>query len=123
MENMPHNIDRMALSNDQQYLYDICLAISRGECYSDLTLRKPGPVVHSRWLTIAVSLRCFPSVWYAHDFILFQKAAFNEFASLGFEYDLAACVNPYSKFCKEVDDLIMRLAAYDKEITESDECK
>ncbi|GBL64816.1 hypothetical protein AVEN_136594-1, partial [Araneus ventricosus] len=29
MENMPHNIDRMVLSNDQQYLYDICLAISR----------------------------------------------------------------------------------------------
>ncbi|GBM63652.1 hypothetical protein AVEN_206875-1 [Araneus ventricosus] len=53
MENMPHNIDRMVLSNDQQYLYDICLPISRSECYSDLTLRKPGPVVHSRWLTIA----------------------------------------------------------------------
>ncbi|GBN29366.1 Cytochrome P450 4c3 [Araneus ventricosus] len=44
----------MVLSNDQQYLYEICLAISRGECYSDLALRKPGPVVHSRWLTIAV---------------------------------------------------------------------
>ncbi|GBM89611.1 hypothetical protein AVEN_133164-1 [Araneus ventricosus] len=53
VENMPDNIDRMVLSNDQQYLYDICLAISRGECYSDLALRKPGPVVHSRWLTIA----------------------------------------------------------------------
>ncbi|GBM70916.1 hypothetical protein AVEN_263589-1 [Araneus ventricosus] len=53
VENMPHNIDRMVLSNDQKYLYDICLAISRGECYSDLALRKPGPVVHSRWLTIA----------------------------------------------------------------------
>ncbi|GBN77403.1 hypothetical protein AVEN_204040-1 [Araneus ventricosus] len=53
VENMPGNIDRMVLSNDQQYLYDICLAISRGECYSDLALRKPGPVVHSRWLTIA----------------------------------------------------------------------
>ncbi|GBM56202.1 hypothetical protein AVEN_47268-1 [Araneus ventricosus] len=43
----------MVLSNDQQYPYDICLVISRGECYSDLALRKPGPVVHSRWLTIA----------------------------------------------------------------------
>ncbi|GBN41871.1 hypothetical protein AVEN_74001-1 [Araneus ventricosus] len=53
VENMPHNIDRMVLSNDQQYLYDICLAISRGECYSDLALRTPGPVVHSRCLTIA----------------------------------------------------------------------
>ncbi|GBN78062.1 hypothetical protein AVEN_227846-1 [Araneus ventricosus] len=36
VENMPHNIARMVLSNDQQYLYDICLAISRVECYSDL---------------------------------------------------------------------------------------
>ncbi|GBL93588.1 hypothetical protein AVEN_25596-1 [Araneus ventricosus] len=52
-----------------------------------------------------------------------KKLAFNEFASLGFEYALAACVNPYSKFCKEVDDFIMRSAAYVKEITESDECK
>ncbi|GBM51049.1 hypothetical protein AVEN_123865-1 [Araneus ventricosus] len=53
VENIPDNIDRMVLSNDQQYLYDICLAISRGECYSDLALRKPFPVAHSRWLTTA----------------------------------------------------------------------
>ncbi|GBM43109.1 hypothetical protein AVEN_271319-1 [Araneus ventricosus] len=53
VENMPHNIDRMVLNNNQQYLYDICLAISRGEYYSDLALRKPGSVAHSRWLTIA----------------------------------------------------------------------
>ncbi|GBM52513.1 hypothetical protein AVEN_106945-1 [Araneus ventricosus] len=53
VDNMPDNIDRMVLSNDQQYLYDICLAISRGECYSDLALRKSSPVVHLRWLTIA----------------------------------------------------------------------
>ncbi|GBN46097.1 hypothetical protein AVEN_47239-1 [Araneus ventricosus] len=50
---MPHNIDRIVLSNDQQYPYDICLAISRAECYSDLALTKPGAVAHSRWLTIA----------------------------------------------------------------------
>ncbi|GBN17570.1 hypothetical protein AVEN_140252-1 [Araneus ventricosus] len=53
VENIPANIDRMVLSNDQQYLYDICLAIPRGEYYSDLALRKPGPVAHSRWLTTA----------------------------------------------------------------------
>ncbi|GBN17780.1 hypothetical protein AVEN_122311-1 [Araneus ventricosus] len=52
-ENMPDNIDRMVLSNDQQYLYEICLAISCGECYSDLALRKPDPVAQSRWITIA----------------------------------------------------------------------
>ncbi|GBM10984.1 hypothetical protein AVEN_1320-1 [Araneus ventricosus] len=53
VENMPDNIDRMVLSNDQQYLYNICLEISHGECYSDLALRKPDPVAHSRWLTTA----------------------------------------------------------------------
>ncbi|GBL81333.1 hypothetical protein AVEN_143643-1 [Araneus ventricosus] len=50
---MRDNIDRIVLSKYQQYLYDILLAISRGECYSDLALRKPGPVAHSRWLTTA----------------------------------------------------------------------
>ncbi|GBN65946.1 hypothetical protein AVEN_52346-1 [Araneus ventricosus] len=53
VENMADNTDRMVLSNDQQYLYDICLEISHGECYSDLALRKPDPVAHSRWLTTA----------------------------------------------------------------------
>ncbi|GBO23698.1 hypothetical protein AVEN_82557-1 [Araneus ventricosus] len=43
----------MVLSNDQRYIYDICLAISRGEYYSDLVLRKPGSVAHSRWITFA----------------------------------------------------------------------
>ncbi|GBM40494.1 hypothetical protein AVEN_28647-1 [Araneus ventricosus] len=52
VENIP-SIDRTVLSNDQQHLYDICSATSRGECYSDMTLRKPGPVTHSRWLTTA----------------------------------------------------------------------
>ncbi|GBL85919.1 hypothetical protein AVEN_63232-1 [Araneus ventricosus] len=53
VENMPHNIDRIVLRNDQQYPYDICLAISRVECYSDMALRKPGSVAHSRWQTTA----------------------------------------------------------------------
>ncbi|GBL72770.1 hypothetical protein AVEN_127990-1 [Araneus ventricosus] len=52
VENMPDNIDRMVLSNDQEYLYDICLAIYSGEYYSDLALRKPDPVAHSRWITL-----------------------------------------------------------------------
>lgn len=37
---MTDNIDIMALSNDQQYLYDIYTAISLGECGSDLALKK-----------------------------------------------------------------------------------
>ncbi|GBO43696.1 hypothetical protein AVEN_55488-1 [Araneus ventricosus] len=53
VEYIPDNLDRIVISNDQQYLYDICLAISRGEYYFDLALRKPGPVACSRWITIA----------------------------------------------------------------------
>ena len=46
-------LDGVDLSTDQQYLYDICLAVSSGECGADLAERRPGPVVHSRWLTTA----------------------------------------------------------------------
>jgi hypothetical protein len=46
-------LDGVDLSTDQQYLYDICLAVSSGECSTDLASRRPGPVVHSRWLTTA----------------------------------------------------------------------
>ncbi|GBM22478.1 hypothetical protein AVEN_183921-1 [Araneus ventricosus] len=53
VENMPDNIDRMVLSNYQQYLFHAFLAISRCECYSDLALRKPVSVAQSRWLTTA----------------------------------------------------------------------
>ncbi|GBM55746.1 hypothetical protein AVEN_190333-1 [Araneus ventricosus] len=53
VENMPDNTDRMVLINDQQYLYDICLAIYSGEYYSDLALRKPDPVAQSGWIAFA----------------------------------------------------------------------
>src|SRR6218665_28808 len=51
LENCP-NLD---VSTDQQYLYKMCQAIhvSAGTCSPDLAARRPGPVVHSRWLTIA----------------------------------------------------------------------
>lgn len=51
LENCP-NLD-VEVSTDQQYLYDICHAISAGICSPDLAARRPGPVVHSRWLTTA----------------------------------------------------------------------
>ena len=51
LENCP-NLD-VEVSTDQQYLYDMCQAISAGTCSPDLAARKPGPVVHSRWLTTA----------------------------------------------------------------------
>ena len=52
LENCP-DIDGEDLSTDQQYLYNICHAISVGQSSNDLALQKPGPIVHSRWLTTA----------------------------------------------------------------------
>ena len=52
LENCP-DIDGADLSTDQQYLYNMCHAISVGQGYNDLALQKPGPIVHSRWLTTA----------------------------------------------------------------------
>lgn len=46
-------VDRKLLSKDQQYLLDICKAIKSGECPEDLSRRDPGPLSHSRWLTLA----------------------------------------------------------------------
>lgn len=54
-ENCPV-VDALDLSNDQRYLYDICCAVSTGICPDDLASKKPGPVVHSRWLTTASRL-------------------------------------------------------------------
>ena len=42
-----------SLSSDQYYAYKICRAITKGYVEADLALLEIGPVVHSRWLTIA----------------------------------------------------------------------
>lgn len=47
------DIDRKVLSKDQQYLLDISSAIKSGSCPEDLSVREPGPLSHSRWLTLA----------------------------------------------------------------------
>jgi len=44
---------RKDLSTDQQYLYDICQAVSCGTCSNCLANREPGTLSHSRWLTTA----------------------------------------------------------------------
>ena len=41
------------LSTDQKYLYDICIAVGRGNVPESLAARKPGKMSHSRWLTTA----------------------------------------------------------------------
>lgn len=41
------------LSTDQKYLFDICAAVSTGQCSRELQNRKPGPIVQSRWITTA----------------------------------------------------------------------
>ena len=52
-------VDFIDLSNDQKYLYQMCQAVSNGICAEDLAMRKPGPLVHSRWLTMASRLLRF----------------------------------------------------------------
>ncbi|CAH1099810.1 unnamed protein product [Psylliodes chrysocephalus] len=41
------------LSTDQEYLYEICRSISRGNCSLDLAARNPGKLSQARWLTKA----------------------------------------------------------------------
>lgn len=45
-----------SLSTDVKYLYRIANAIHNGFCPEDLSNMKPGPIVHSRWLTKASRL-------------------------------------------------------------------
>lgn len=42
-----------SLSSDQQYLLDICKAISSGDCPQGLADRSPGKLHQARWLTLA----------------------------------------------------------------------
>lgn len=50
--NFPENIaDSSDLSTDQQYLFEICMAVSKGECTENLAKRDPGNYSHARWLT------------------------------------------------------------------------
>ena len=44
-------IDVQDLSTDQKYLHEICTAVINGQCPQDLSLRNPGDINHSRWLT------------------------------------------------------------------------
>ncbi|GBM52388.1 hypothetical protein AVEN_160109-1 [Araneus ventricosus] len=46
-------IDRKILSKDQQYLLDKSYAIKTDRSPEDLSVREPGAVSHSRWLTTA----------------------------------------------------------------------
>ena len=44
-------VDVQDLSTDQKYLHEICSAVINGLCPQDLSLRNPGALNHSRWLT------------------------------------------------------------------------
>jgi len=50
--NLPDMTD-VPLSNDQQYLYEMCKAVASGICPIDLSRREPGTLSHARWLTTA----------------------------------------------------------------------
>ena len=46
-------MDPKKLSTAQQYLLEICNGINAGECSIDVSMRNPGCLNHSRWLTTA----------------------------------------------------------------------
>ncbi|XP_031327610.1 uncharacterized protein LOC116158889 [Photinus pyralis] len=50
--NLP-DIDVNLLSNDQKYLYEVCISITQGLIPPDLANKQPGKLAHSRWLTCA----------------------------------------------------------------------
>ncbi|GBN08532.1 hypothetical protein AVEN_160065-1 [Araneus ventricosus] len=61
------NINKTDLIEDQMYLLDIVRASLTGHCTSDLAIRDPGPLSHSRWLTCAkacLTLVHFPNKLY-----------------------------------------------------------
>jgi len=47
------NLDPKELSTDQRYLLEMCNSISKGECSVDLSMRNPGCLNYSQWLTTA----------------------------------------------------------------------
>ena len=47
------------LSTDQNYAYRMCLAVSKGTVEKSLQLLTVGPIVHSRWLTLACRILRF----------------------------------------------------------------
>lgn len=47
------HVSKSDLSKDQKYLLDMVKAIRTGECSTDLAVKDPGPLRHSRWLTCA----------------------------------------------------------------------
>ena len=50
--NLPDMTD-VLLSTNQQYLFDMCKAVSSGTCSIEMSRREPGTLSHARWLTAA----------------------------------------------------------------------
>lgn len=50
---IPEVVEMNDLSEDQKYLLQICKAIKSGFCSLELSLKPPGTLNHSRWLTCA----------------------------------------------------------------------
>ena len=50
------NVYPKKLSTDQQYLIEICNGINAGECSINLSIRNPGCLKHSQWLTKATRI-------------------------------------------------------------------
>ena len=46
-------VTRKNLSTDQEYLLQMCQTVSSGNSSIDFSMRNPGKMIHSRWLTTA----------------------------------------------------------------------
>ncbi|CAG9830230.1 unnamed protein product [Diabrotica balteata] len=77
-------VDSTDLSTDQKYLWDICQAVVKGECSSELASRNPGNLSHARWLTLAniifalFTIKCRPKIIHPsqHFFFIVQCTKF-----------------------------------------------
>ena len=58
-------IDVDDLSTDQNYLYEICLAVTSGQFHDDLAYEYSGNMCHSRWLTLPTVF--WPNAFVEHD--------------------------------------------------------
>ena len=110
------------LSADQKYAYKICLAVSKGSIEKDIQYLKVGPIVHSRWITLACRILHFyvstrhPS----ENLVLLAKYCLNVYFPSWFETKRCNKIPDRSKFFnimkrirnlqyKEVSEIAMKV--------------
>ncbi|KAF8763930.1 hypothetical protein HNY73_022059 [Argiope bruennichi] len=52
-----------------------------------------------------------------------KKSCFYEFFSAGCEYVMESCINPFAALCRELDDTMMKISSFIKEVEEDGRCE